>query len=105
MFGFSHAPELIILVILAAFLLGPKRLPEIGRSLGETVRGIRKETDFLRSEATSIRDEVTSVGTVAHQSVRDSITPAEANKRGETPAQVEPAVLPTGIDKTDQSHT
>ncbi len=40
---FSHMPELIGVLVIGLLIFGPKRLPEIGSSLG---RGIR---DFKRS--------------------------------------------------------
>jgi sec-independent protein translocase protein TatA len=33
-----HWPELIVILVVALVLFGPKRLPEIGRSLGSSVR-------------------------------------------------------------------
>jgi sec-independent protein translocase protein TatA len=38
------APELIIIAVLALVILGPKRLPEAGRSLG---RGMREFKESL----------------------------------------------------------
>lgn len=43
MFGF-HAPELILLLVVALVIFGPKRLPEIGSSLGKGIREFRKST-------------------------------------------------------------
>jgi sec-independent protein translocase protein TatA len=45
------APELIIVLVLALLVLGPKRVPEAARSLG---RGMR---EFKTSIASDSRDE------------------------------------------------
>ncbi len=42
MFGL-HWPELVIVLVLAVVVFGPKRLPEIGGSLGKTIKSFRKE--------------------------------------------------------------
>jgi sec-independent protein translocase protein TatA len=42
--------HLIVLALVALLLFGPKRLPEIGRSLGTGIRGLR---DGLSSSSTS----------------------------------------------------
>jgi sec-independent protein translocase protein TatA len=33
--------EVVIVLVLALLILGPKRLPDAGRSLGQSVRGFR----------------------------------------------------------------
>ena len=38
------APELIVVLVIALIVLGPKRLPEVGRSLG---KGMREFKDSL----------------------------------------------------------
>lgn len=40
--------ELVIVLVIALVILGPKRLPEAGRSLG---RGIREFRDSIRPES------------------------------------------------------
>ncbi len=37
-----HWPELIIVVALALLFFGPKRLPEIGSSIGKTIKEFQK---------------------------------------------------------------
>lgn len=44
------APEIVIILVLALLVFGPKRLPEMGRSLGRAVREFRKATDTARKE-------------------------------------------------------
>ncbi len=48
MFGFSHMPELIIVLVIALVVFGPKRLPELGSSLGKGIREFRKATTELQ---------------------------------------------------------
>lgn len=50
MFGF-HWPELIIVLVLATVIFGPKRLPEIGGSLGRGIRSFRQTVDGLDQES------------------------------------------------------
>jgi sec-independent protein translocase protein TatA len=46
--------ELIIVLVIALIVLGPKRLPEVGKSLG---RGIREFKDSLSSDHRDDDDE------------------------------------------------
>lgn len=41
MFGLG-IPELIVVLVIALVLFGPSRLPSIGKSLGEAIRGFKK---------------------------------------------------------------
>lgn len=62
-----HWPELIIVLAIAMIFLGPKRLPEAGKSLGKAIRGFRDETQGLRDEFTSVKDDAMGL----HQHVAD----------------------------------
>lgn len=50
MFGVSHVPELIILVVIVLLIFGPGRLPGLGRGVGEMIRGFRQESAAAKSE-------------------------------------------------------
>ncbi|MEW6574666.1 MAG: twin-arginine translocase TatA/TatE family subunit [Bacillota bacterium] len=43
-------PELILILGLVVVIFGPKRLPEVGRSLGRTLREFRKSTKETAEE-------------------------------------------------------
>jgi len=49
MFG-AHLPELIVVLIVALVIFGPKRLPEIGGSLGKGIREFRRSTSGIDDE-------------------------------------------------------
>lgn len=53
--GFIGVPELILLGLVALLVFGPKRLPEMGRSLG---RGMREFKDSVTSDRNDRDDEV-----------------------------------------------
>ena len=42
--------EIVIVLILALLVFGPKRLPQAGRSLGQAMRELKKATSTARSE-------------------------------------------------------
>ena len=55
-------PEMVVIAIIALLVFGPKKLPEIGRSLGKTLRSFQDaskefETEFQR-EAQKIEESV-----------------------------------------------
>jgi sec-independent protein translocase protein TatA len=43
-------PEIIGILILALLLFGPKKLPELGKSLGQGLREFRKSTQEMRAD-------------------------------------------------------
>ena len=47
-------PELLIVLVIALIVLGPKKLPEVGRSIG---RGMREFKGALTSDADEEEDE------------------------------------------------
>jgi len=58
--GFIGFPELIVLVIVLLLIFGPKRLPEIGHSLGKGMREF-KDSVTGKDEATPAELTVTPV--------------------------------------------
>ncbi len=49
---FGHLPELMIVLVLALVIFGPKRLPEFGASLGKGIREFRHATSELQESLT-----------------------------------------------------
>jgi sec-independent protein translocase protein TatA len=50
--------EMIVILIIALIVFGPKRLPEIGRTVGKSLREFRKASQDIRDEFTgSLEDD------------------------------------------------
>jgi sec-independent protein translocase protein TatA len=43
--GLESPMHLLVLAVIAAIVLGPKRLPELGRSVGQGIRGFKQSLD------------------------------------------------------------
>jgi Tat protein translocase TatB subunit len=50
MFGNIGFPELLIIMAIALLVFGPKKLPEISRSLGKAVREFRRTSDEIKGK-------------------------------------------------------
>ena len=94
MFGSLGGPELLLILVLALLLFGPRRLPEIGRTIGKGLAEFRKATTEFK---TSLEREV-DVDELKHtrnalketrQDLQQSMSgppPHGAVPRAETPA-------------------
>lgn len=54
MFGSIGLPELAVIFVIALLVFGPKRLPDVGKSIGEAIRGFKKAMD--EPESPSLED-------------------------------------------------
>ncbi len=84
MFGSIGMPELVIIFVVALVIFGPRKLPELGRSLGKSLSEFKRASNDLRStleEEIHIEEkqvtESTSQKTVANTST-DSDTDSSA---------------------------
>ncbi|APC48488.1 Sec-independent protein translocase TatA [Virgibacillus halodenitrificans] len=50
MFSSIGIPGLILILIIALIVFGPKKLPEIGKAAGQTLREFKKSTSDLTND-------------------------------------------------------
>jgi len=55
MFGPIGMPELIVIMVIALIIFGPRKLPELGKSLGRSINEFKKASNELRS---TLEDEI-----------------------------------------------
>jgi len=55
MFGSIGMPELIIIFVIALIIFGPRKLPELGRTLGKSLAEFKRATNELKS---TLEDEI-----------------------------------------------
>lgn len=69
MFGSLGLPELIVIFVIALIIFGPRKLPELGRSLGRGIAEFKKATnDFQNTLEQEIKvDEQRSQAAVTPQ--------------------------------------
>ena len=78
MFGSIGGAEVIFLFIVALLLFGPRRLPEIGRTLGKAMSDFRRATNEFK---TSLEREVQL------ESLKETTRSLEATARPDTMAR------------------
>ena len=75
MFGLG-AGEILIILVLAFLLFGPKQLPEVGRQVGKAVKGLKETADDLRKsvepEVNLIQQEVKMVEQDFEASIKEA---------------------------------
>ena len=94
MFGPLGVPELLLIFALILIVFGPRRLPEIGRTLGKAMGEFRKATDDLKS---TIEREVRleELKKVAPPTLESFVTPYESVSRSEPPTPATDPVAET----------
>jgi len=114
MFGIGM-PELILIAVVALIVLGPKKLPDLAKSLGRAVREFRKATSELKEtlQVDGEFSEVKKAFSDFHSDVNQTIqseTKTEAPTAGQASSAVEaPSVTaapasaePSSADKLDE---
>ncbi len=96
MFGSIGMPELIIIFVIALIIFGPRKLPELGRSLGKSIAEFKKASNELKN---TLEEEIR---------LDEQRSAIEASKPAASPVAAPAAAIPhteetVPVRKVDQS--
>jgi len=94
MFGSLGLPELMLIFIVALIVFGPKKLPEIGRTLGKALGEFKKATDDLKN---TIEREVRVDELKELRQIPSNIAASVMNPPAETVSRSEPVAEPVAV--------
>jgi sec-independent protein translocase protein TatA len=96
MLGSIGMPELIIIFVIALIIFGPRKLPELGRSLGKSLAEFKRASNELRS---TLEEEIR----VEEQKAK--VEPAKMHEPPMATTQVrnEPPMSTVSSEKVDKS--
>ncbi len=94
-------PEVVVIVAIGLMLFGPKKLPEMARSIGRAVGEYQKAVKEFENEANAVRKDVLDEGSSA---VGQGGPRAPVKKRGPSP-QLLKIAKNLGIDTTDKKES
>jgi sec-independent protein translocase protein TatA len=96
MFGSIGMPELIIILVIALIIFGPRKLPELGRSLGKSIGEFKRASNELRS---TLEEEIRIEEQRERTTTAAPATPAAATPPSPTPPPAA-AEEPTPVSRT-----
>ena len=98
MFGSLGMPELIVIFVIALIIFGPRKLPELGKSLGKSIAEFKRASNELKStleEEIRIEEQKTKQEEVARTNA------AHAQSQQVSPPAVSDA--PPGFDSAHKA--
>ena len=85
MFGPIGMPELIIIFVIALIIFGPRKLPELGRSLGKSLAEFKRASNELKS---TLEEEIR-----VEEEQRSSVETIKAASAPRVPRADDPAAV------------
>lgn len=101
-------PEMVLILTLALLVFGPKKLPEIGRSLGKAIRGFQQASKEFETE---FKKEAERLEQTVNQPMKATLEPPEPKALAPMAAEATPTeteqqsaeVSPEQSDRPSQS--
>jgi sec-independent protein translocase protein TatA len=70
MFGPIGMPEMIVIAVIALIIFGPRKLPELGKSLGKSIAEFKRASNELKN---TLEDEIRTEE--AHEARKSAMVP------------------------------
>jgi len=98
MFGSIGMPELVIILVIALIIFGPRKLPELGKSLGRSLNEFKKASNDLQA---SLEQEIR----LEEQKEARVKTAAETSAKATTTTSPEPTIDVHSVSRSADSHS
>ncbi len=102
MFGPVGMPELVIILVIALIVFGPRKLPDLGRSLGRSLSEFKRASSELRS---TLEDEIRVEEKQEQPRSTSTDTTASTSTTSETKTTSESAASDTSANHTPTAGT
>ena len=93
--------EILLILVVALIVLGPRRLPEIARTLGKAVRAIRKASTDLTTSISREVEETKDKPQPPPQQIENQEAPSSVDKAG-TSGQDDHPTKPEGHQQSNE---
>jgi TatA/E family protein of Tat protein translocase len=106
MFGSLGLPEIILIFFVALIVFGPKRLPEIGRTIGKALGEFKKATDdFKNTIEREVRVDELKQLSATQVPLAETVSRSEPVVEPAHPAEMKPAEVKIAEPLPEQSVT
>jgi sec-independent protein translocase protein TatA len=96
-------PELVIIFVVALIIFGPRKLPELGRSLGKSIQEFKRASNELRSTLDEeIRLEDRRSAVAAAGSAGAAPAPPDSGAAPADPDPIPPSAPPDTVARGEQ---
>lgn len=92
MFGSIGMPELIVIFVIALIIFGPRKLPELGKSLGKSIAEFKRASNELRN---TLEEEIRIDDQQQRQKAAAATLPAASSTTPLSAVPAEPAAVET----------
>lgn len=101
MFGIGM-PEMLLILAIALIVFGPKKLPELAKSLGRAFAEFRRATSELKNSI-DLNEDLDEVKRTVHDIDREVRDAADPNAAAQTPAALQTDARPAPLSDADQA--
>ena len=99
MFGKIGLPELILILVIALIIFGPRKLPEIGRSIGKGLREFRQATTEISKTVSFDDDDGIIEGDKETKETKET---KESSNQNEAADETDQPELDTGEESAEE---
>jgi len=96
MFGSIGMPEMLIILVIALIIFGPRKLPELGRSLGKSLAEFKRASNELKN---TLEEEIRLD---EQRTAQEAAKPKEATTTPPAPTESHHAEEPVAHDHDDR---